>query len=597
MEIENPLIIRREILSTRLYIVLIIISLITLTTYTSISHRIENKTVILPSQFIYENLQNKYGNSLQCSYTRISIPYGNFVQTSPLFHQVCSSDFISQQWINFIFQTYSTFIWPIDVRTSLSAMWQLIRTFCQSSINITTDALNQFDNSLLINTMLLTEELLEAKVQAALSLLHQTASSTLTQPMTIVHKVTQANQLVTGLLTNYVAVTDNFGLAQHIPTYDIGYMNVSLYAGTFGNKYILENSTLVCSCQNNGSCPLPGNLHLYKTFKTFGVYDLNKIEVNDTLSECFYNKSCLNILLSSYKNPLNISVLNQTLSSRFLSTTKIELLINERFLEEMFNQTNYTEYYSQRLLNVCQYIYIRRFNWTYVLTIFLGLLGGITTVLHTITPYIIRLILFRPKELFLKFKNKIITFNLYSKYPHDPIRVYHGVLATRLYIISLLISIYIIILFSYSSNETFNETIINLSEEEYEKLEEKYSSTLTFPCTQISIPYKDLITIEVKYHQICTSDFIQPWWYQSFFPYYTSDDVKTDFLTFAPSYFQTLETFCEIAKIIINNDINRFLTTTFVHAQILTNDLFYSQINSAITTFIQLTKNEYLYRK
>ncbi|CAF4262063.1 unnamed protein product, partial [Adineta steineri] len=96
--------------------------------------------------------------------------------------------------------------------------------------------------------------------------------------------------------------------------YDIGYMNVSLYAGTFGNKYILENSTLVCSCQNNGSCPLPGNLYLYKTFETFGVYDLNKIEVNETLSgiiidclpsqmtlssslECFYNQSCLNILL------------------------------------------------------------------------------------------------------------------------------------------------------------------------------------------------------------------------------------------------------------------------------------------------------------
>ncbi|CAF4431986.1 unnamed protein product, partial [Adineta steineri] len=149
----------------------------------------------------------------------------------PLFHQVCSSDFIFQQWINFIFQANSTFIWPIDVRTSLSAMWQLIRTFCQSSINITTDALNQFNSSPLINTMLLTEELLEAKVQAALSLLRQTASSTLTQPMTIVHKVTQANQLVTGLLTNYVVVTENFGLTQGHMVFDIGYMNVSLYSG------------------------------------------------------------------------------------------------------------------------------------------------------------------------------------------------------------------------------------------------------------------------------------------------------------------------------------------------------------------------------
>ncbi|CAF4230900.1 unnamed protein product, partial [Adineta steineri] len=202
----------------------------------------------------------------------------------------------------------------------------------------------------------------------------------------------------------------------------------------------------------------------------------------------------------------------------------------------------------------------------------------------------------RPKEFLLKVKDKIITFNLYNKYSRDPIRVYHGVLATRLYIILLLVSICIIILFSYSSNQVFNETITNPSEEEYVKLEEKYSATLTCPCTQISIPYQDLITTQVKYHQICTSDFIQPWWYQSFLPYNSSDDDKTDFLSFAPSYFQTLETFCDIAKIIGNNEINRFLTTTFVHGQILTNDSFYSQINSLINTFIELTKNEYLYR-
>ncbi|CAF1506958.1 unnamed protein product, partial [Adineta steineri] len=364
------------------------------------------------------------------------------------------------------------------------------------------------------------------------------------------------------------------------------------------------------------------NLYLYKTYETFGTYDLNRIKANETLSgiiidclpsqmvlssslECFYNQSCLNILLSSYKNPLNISILKQSLSSRFLSTTKIELLINELFLEEIFNATNYTKYYSQCSPSICQYTYIHSFSWIYILIIFTGLLGGITTVLHIITPYIIQLILFsnnyqqnqiRPKEFFLKFKNKVQNFNLYSKDSRDPIRVYHGVIATRLYIILFLISISIIALLSYPQNEIVNEIIRNPSEEEYKELDEKYSSTLTCPCTQISIPYKNLITIEVKYHQICTSDFIQSWWYQSFLPYNTSD-IKLDFLSIASSYFQTLASFCDIAKIIINNEINRFLTTTtFVHAQLLTNDLFNSQINSAINTFIQLTKHEYLYR-
>ncbi|CAF4231817.1 unnamed protein product, partial [Adineta steineri] len=91
----DAFIIRCKILSTRLYIIFLIIFLITLTTYTSLSNQIENKTVILSSQSIYENLRLKYASSLQCSCAKVSIPYENFVQTSPLFHRVCSSDFIS----------------------------------------------------------------------------------------------------------------------------------------------------------------------------------------------------------------------------------------------------------------------------------------------------------------------------------------------------------------------------------------------------------------------------------------------------------------------------------------------------------------------
>ncbi|CAF4361657.1 unnamed protein product, partial [Adineta steineri] len=83
--------------------------------------------------------------------------------------------------------------------------------------------------------------------------------------------------------------------------------------------------------------------------ETFGICDLNRIKANETLFdiitdclpsqmtlssslECFFNQSCLNILLLSYNNTLNISILNQSLSSRFLSTTKIGLFVDELFL-------------------------------------------------------------------------------------------------------------------------------------------------------------------------------------------------------------------------------------------------------------------------
>ncbi|CAF1670280.1 unnamed protein product [Adineta ricciae] len=416
----DPLIIRREILSTRLYIILVLISLIILTTYASLSQQTETKTVLFPKQSVYKNLLKQYSNSLQCTCTKCSIPYEKFVKTIPSFHQVCSSDFISQEWIDFIFKADSTVIWPIDVRTSLSSMWQLIRIFCQNTKTTVLNALNQFNNSYLITSMLLSEEFLEAKVVATLNLLLRTISSNFIQSRTIIQRITQANELITGLLTNYIVVTDKFGLSQSSkPIFVSSEINISSHIGIIGNKYISKNSTIPCSCKNNGSCPLPGNLYLYNISEKFGIYDMNKIEINESVSgiiidclpvqmtlsstlECFYNELCLNILLLSYSTKINISILNQSLITRFNPQTKIEYLINELFIENIFNQTNYTQYYSECLPNSCHYTYLNRFNWIYILTIFISLFGGITAILRIISPLIIQLFFFLKERFCLK---------------------------------------------------------------------------------------------------------------------------------------------------------------------------------------------------
>ncbi|CAF1411290.1 unnamed protein product [Adineta ricciae] len=630
----DPLIIRREILSTRLYIILVLVSLIILTTYASLSQQNETKTVLFPSESVYKNLLKTYTNNLQCTCTKVLIPYEKFVKTNPSFHQVCSSDFISQKWIDFIFKADSTLIWPIDVRTSLSSMWQLIRTFCQNAKTTVLNAFKQFNNSRLITSILLNEELLETKVSTTLNFLYRTISSNLIQSRKIIERITQANELMTGLLTNYIVVTDKFGLSQ-FPNgaFVLSEVNVSFYIGIFANKYISKNSTKICSCKNNGSCPLPGNIYLYHISEKFAIYDMNKIEINESLSgiiidclpiqmtlsstlECFYNEICLNILLSSYSNKMNISILNQSLLTRFNPKTKIELLINQLFIENIFNQTNYSEYYLQCLPNICHYNYLNRFNVIYILTIFISLFGGISTILRAISPLIIQLFFFLKKrfcskqiqeiqnqsenkirllKLFREIETKIINFNLYTKYSHNPIRIYHSILSTRLYIISMFISLCIIILSSNFVNQTIHETILNPSREEYEKLEIQYSSTLQCPCTQISIPYGDFLNVQVKYHQICSSDFIQSWWYQSFLPRNSSDVIR-NFLSIASSHFQALSTFCDIVNITINDAIEKFLTRNFINSQLLSNDSFILQVNSLNNTFATLTRTEFLYR-
>jgi hypothetical protein len=161
-------VVKRQIITTRLFLFLLTGCLLVLLSYTSLSVQERTETLQKPIFAVYSTLQKNYPNSLQCPCTQLMIPYGTFVQNKPVFHQVCSSDFVSQSWIDFIFATNVSFIWSLDVRTSLSSMWQLVASLCQSATNTIFDELNQFANDLLITSEVISEEILQATTQTAL---------------------------------------------------------------------------------------------------------------------------------------------------------------------------------------------------------------------------------------------------------------------------------------------------------------------------------------------------------------------------------------------------------------------------------------------
>ena len=396
---SDPRIIRRALLSTRLFLILFVISVFTLTLCTALMIRVKSGTVRRPTQTAYERLRKSYSTTLECPCAHISIPYGTFVNVVPVFHQVCFSHFVSQLWIDFAFGTNTTFIWPMDIRTSLSAMWQLISALCQSGRHSLIDAIDQFNNSTLINSMLLSEELLQTQSKATLDSARRTASSVLTRPFIAIRRITQANEFMTGLLLDTVAYRPGMLMGER-----------GLVQRTVVN-YIPQGTTKTCSCHRHESCAIPGGLYLYPALEASVTYNLSKIIANETLPglvfdcsplmmtlvsslECFYNESCLQILLSAYPKTINVSILDNSIKSRFVPTTTVEQLINELFIEEVLNQTNYASYYNACAPVYCSYMFSHQFDWLYVATILLALVGGLSAALRFITPYIIDLILF-----------------------------------------------------------------------------------------------------------------------------------------------------------------------------------------------------------
>lgn len=401
----DPLIIHRQLLSTRLFCILLTTSCVVLVGFNLINKHVKHETVPLPSFALYQKLENKYSESIKCPCEKLSVPYKTFIQLVPNFHQVCSSYFVSDVWINLTFNVNLTMIWPIDARKSMSAIWQLIRTLCRTAIQIMATTLKEFVDSPLVNSEILSEKLLKAKAEASVQYKHKTAAASLIQQLSLIRGIIQSDELVTALSTNYIAVTEAFGLAFNLIESEDG----SHYIGITDNKYIIDSMATPCSCSNNRSCPMPANLYLYPAYEMFGIYNFQTIPSNGTLKgitldcfpllmvlsstlECFYNQSCLNTLLLGYSNPISILPLNESKSSRYVPNAKIDDLIHELFVENIESHLDYQAYYDECAPLSCSYVYSQRFDWIYSITFFVALFGGLNATMKFLSPQIINIL-------------------------------------------------------------------------------------------------------------------------------------------------------------------------------------------------------------
>lgn len=403
----NPELVRRQILSTRFFIVLMGLSIFILLIYTSQSEQTRTIILAFPTAAQYQRLQTQYPDTLYCPCQTLSIPYQTYFKILPTFHQVCSSDFLLQPWIDFTFDLHDMFLWPMDVRTSLSAFWQLMKALCQSAAAAVNDELEKFENSPMISSAVFPEALLRARAQANLDTVFRKASNAFKQSIQLILRITLSNGFITGLSTNFVIMERYSELAVSFP--------VDIWAIIYIGRDV-GGRVPICYCHYDESCPLPGRLYLYNNFSIDYLYTLNTMIPNATLPglvvdcvpiqmilasslECFYNQACLDVLLAAYPRYINVSKLDEVLPSRFLPTSRIDYIINELFVEVIFNETVFDSYYHQCAPSFCTYTWSSKFDWIYVFTTLIALFGGLNVGLRLLTPYVIDSALYLRKKM------------------------------------------------------------------------------------------------------------------------------------------------------------------------------------------------------
>ncbi|CAF4922381.1 unnamed protein product, partial [Rotaria socialis] len=577
----DPTKLYHEILSTRLFILLFGVSLIILTTYTSFSPRMTTENIQSPSLSDYEQLQKQYSDTLQCLCAKMSIPYYRFTNIEASFHQVCSSYFTSQEWIDFLLKNGDRNLWPMDVRTSLSAMWYLIAILCDHSVQFFYHAFLEFEVSFIISSTVLSEERIHINIQEAVKEIQQTASNSFLLPLTTIQQITQINGIMAGTLINY----DISESKQPLESFE----DVQVIA----NKYLRNGSTNNCSCLDRESCPMPGGIYLYDVWATDGFFDLNILVPNATFPglvvdclplqmtfasslECFYNQTCLDTLLSTYSTMFDVEILNQSLPSRFPLTTSIDSIVRELFVENFHIQASYNSYFNACAPVHCSYNRARRFNSIYIITTLIALYGGLNAAFYIITPYLIDLLLFVKERIFRRDRPQ--------RDENDPFDILRGRISTWLYVTLLTTTMTFITVFTMNASYWTTVTIYSPSEKQYEALYQQYPDTIRCPCTSISNPYESFVQVTLRQHQVCESYFIQPWWYESF-------DSSLNSSIFISSYFRTLSMLCDITKTTLDDAIRQFSSTTFVSSHVrqkqfivLQTDQLFSVLKSSVIT-------------
>ncbi|CAF3173759.1 unnamed protein product, partial [Rotaria sp. Silwood2] len=345
---------------TRLYLICLFTTTFAVLIYMCISYQTKTITIKTPLQSTYENLLINYPNTrIQCLCLRISIPYQTLITIKFDLHQICQSDFVSLSWLDLKFSDGNWSIYDQrDFRIRSFAYFKQLASLCTLFNHILINELKNFGQNEFISTQLMSSKTFETQLQTILNNFRTSISTTLLRTLQLFRDTIQGNQLISIYTTNSI------------------YTPRSSIWDAFNTKPLSHGFN--CSCAISNECLVLGCLPIESLFRS-------------TL-ECFYNQTCVDILVSYLNNTsINKTIFNaldSTTYSGFFPNMTINELVNNLFVETESWKANisYTSFYSQCEPTFCTYTIIKRNNALFICTNILGLYGGLMKTFRHIIP-------------------------------------------------------------------------------------------------------------------------------------------------------------------------------------------------------------------
>ncbi|CAF0797767.1 unnamed protein product [Adineta steineri] len=599
-EQENDQQRRWNVIGTRIYIILIILILFIIGLILLLLKQAMMVTIPNPTKEQFERLPF----NAKCSCSHISIPYEKFMSLEASFHQVCSSDFITNRWLNAIDSKTNTTYFPFqDFRRFGNAQFQALAAYCRLSESYTNQSVNVVLQNTLLSPQILSNTSLQSHINAAIEQFKLKTPNTFNIQLELIINMTIANELIPAVQTS---------------TY---FLDVSKYLILHRHNYTrMVGGTCDCSLQ---SCDqIESGIDIaFERLKMDMIWNdliwsipgmstgcFAGFTILSSTLQCFYNQTCVDKLIDYFPTSEIFEAMSINNKSLYKPTSTVQSIIDKLMIEDWIMNISYDKYYSECAPSSCTYLKIFRRDFGHVLKKLISSLSSLTLILGLIIPLVIGFIIKQrdrtPKPR-ISFKNrlyqfketiqkKLIELNIFKQSSNTDRQTTFQRYGTRLYIFLLIGSIIIITIYVFLQKSIQSKTIFYPTESQFTQLQEKYPRSLSCPCSSISISYSNFTTIQPQYHQLCQSDLISPEWI-----HYMKESTNEkslnyfDYRLVSTNYFQLLSLFCEQAKETIDNALEIFLRTEFISSQVLTQESFENQINSSIEIWKLTTTNTF----
>ncbi|CAF1323976.1 unnamed protein product [Adineta ricciae] len=594
---------RNQRISTKLFILVFIVSLFILILYNSIITVTKTEIKETPTYKQYKELDSKYSTTLNCPCKKILIDYKEILYVNFTLHQVCSSSFVTPQWIeHFFYRPIYTAQNSDDFRNIGKHLFEALTAFCDLTNRTILNSLQEFYSNQYVSATMTSLQLFLSQIRTFINQFKSMTTNTFLLSLDQILSLVQSNALISAKHTNYLLVYNSI---QQIVANTVSYLN--------------------CTCDVSSTCttltsiskhPNPHPIFIVPGIRR-GCYLVEAL-LQSTL-ECFYNQTCLNIIqyhLNYSSSSINITILDSSLPSKYSVNSTMKQMIDNLMIEQWIYNDRHENYYSQCAPIECIYSYEAKNNLLYIVTTLFGLIGGLVTALKIIIPTIVNFVMSRirrrgrqertPKSRIdmnqrthplILFKKYVNTLNLFPSIPpsNDEQKLRNQRISTKLFILVFIVSLFILILYNSIITITKTEIKETPTYKQYKELDSKYSTTLNCPCKKILIDYNEILYVNFTLHQVCSSFFVTQEWINYLSLSRGSENmVNQDFRMLGPLAFQALKSLCELASRTIFNGLIHFYSNQYFSAGVTSRELFQTHIETFIEEFKSTTTKNFL---